>query len=143
MLQTEFQIRIDWMPAPPRIRRSRRSVSQFMRSVQLEFDLHYGRERVTPDEYALRSAECHASKLFGHYGFTRTDVEDIKADLIAYLWERSDQWDPARGAWTTFVTRVMKNRILNIIAHRNAGKRDYRCEVSFEALTSKEPGQWN
>jgi hypothetical protein len=142
MHQLEFTLKIDWLPAPPRIRRSRRACCQLIRAVQLELDLRYGRERVAPDEYAFRSAECHASKLFGHYRFTRTDVEDIKSDLIAYLWERSDQWDPARGAWTTFVTRVMKNRILNIIAHRRARKRDYRCEVSIDAITSRE-STWN
>ena len=95
------------------------------------------RERIDPDEYVFRSADCHSSKLYGHFGFTHADVDDIRADLIAYLWEHSDQWVPGRGKWSTFVTRVMKNRVINLIAHRRAKKRDYRLEVSYEALTDE------
>ena len=142
MLQLELPIWIDWRPLPPRFR-LRRHRDLCMTLIQLEFELRYGRARQEIDDYALKSAEIHASNLVGNYGYTLSDKDDIRADLLAYLWERSDQFDPSRGAWSTFVTRVMKNRILNIISHRTAGKRDYRREISMEVLQMQRETSWS
>ena len=41
-------------------------------------------------------------------------------------WRARDQFDPARGSWEGFISRVMRNHARKMIAARKAACRDYR-----------------
>ena len=67
-------------------------------------------------------------KLVGHYGFTASDEPDLQQELAMHVSTRMAKYDPSRGARSTFVDRIVQNKIASIIAHRTAQKRDARRE---------------
>ncbi len=79
------------------------------------------------DEHSRWLVRHKAEQLVGHYGFTESDVEDIEQELIIHLLLRLRSYDPSRGARTTFVESVVKNKLRNIIKdERQSGSYDYR-----------------
>jgi len=70
-----------------------------------------------------------AQTLVGRYGYTRSDLEDITQDLALHVLERLGEYDPGRGAWSTFLKRVMRNKIVHLIEYRTYQKRDFRKTV--------------
>lgn len=73
-------------------------------------------------------------KIIGRYGLNRSDEPDLQQDLAMHISVRMAQHDPSRGARSTFVDRVITNKIASIIEHRTAQKRDRRRETTLEAV---------
>ncbi len=63
-------------------------------------------------------------KLIGHYGYTRSDIDPLTEDLQTHVGEVIHKYRADRGARSTFVSRVVKNNILNRIEERKAKKRN-------------------
>ena len=75
-----------------------------------------------------------ARKLVGHYGYRTSDVEDIQQDLALHVFSRTYHHRPDLGSRETFVSTVVKNKILNLIEHRTALKRDHRRDVPADEV---------
>jgi DNA-directed RNA polymerase specialized sigma24 family protein len=82
------------------------------------------RQEITADD--LVSIRVAARGLVGKHGYTRSDFEDIVQDLALHVLERMGEYDPGRGAWSTFLKRVLHNKISHLIEYRTFQKRDYR-----------------
>lgn len=65
-------------------------------------------------------------RLKGVYGILDADRPDIEQELRIAVWQARDQFDPARGTWEGFVSRVIRNHARKIIARQRAACRDYR-----------------
>lgn len=76
------------------------------------------------DEYAVEQIRYKAWALVGTAGYTWDDVEDIEQDLMLDLLEGMGQFDETKSKRTTFIDRVISNKITNIIRDRRAAKRD-------------------
>ncbi len=85
--------------------------------------LPWRQELTSQDLLAMRLA---ARGLVGRHGYTRSDVEDIVQDLALHVLERMGKYDPGRGAWSTFLTRLIRNKVVHLIEYRTYQKRDYR-----------------
>ena len=77
-------------------------------------------------DYARKQIEYHTRRMIGRYGFTRTDEEDIAQELSIYLLEQMKNFDPARSKPQTFIQRILKHRIVDLIRYQKAGQRHYR-----------------
>lgn len=75
------------------------------------------------DEYCATSARIAARGLLGRYGIREQDVEDIQQDLVLNLLPRLQAFDPAKGAWTTFVKNAVAKATATCIRHRCAQRR--------------------
>ena len=64
--------------------------------------------------------------LVGRAGFQRQDFEDLVHDLVVALLDHRDRYDPARGAWTPFVSAVVNQTGGKLLRDRRVQKRDYR-----------------
>lgn len=74
-------------------------------------------------------------KLIGRYGFNSSDEPDLQQELAMHVSSRMAQHDPARGARSTFVDRIVRNKIASILEHRMAAKRGGRKRpVSLDAV---------
>jgi DNA-directed RNA polymerase specialized sigma24 family protein len=83
---------------------------------------------------ARRISHSKARKLVGRFGFTVHDLPDIEQELLLALVKRHCRYDPERARETTFIMRVIESKIADIIAHRQAGCRDWRqCGPSLNA----------
>ena len=69
-----------------------------------------------------------AKRLAGHCGYRTSDVEDIEQDLAMHVFQQTHRHDPERGTREKFVSKIVKNKLLNIVESRNAKKRDVRRE---------------
>lgn len=93
------------------------------------------------DAYAVQIITFKARQLVGRAGFTESDREDIEQELLLDLLQRLPRYDPERAQRSTFIARVVDNRIATIIEARKAGRRDYRlCTCSLKDLQEDEEG---
>ena len=82
------------------------------------------RQELTADD--LVSIRVAARALAGRHGYSLSDFEDIAQDLALHVIERMGEYDPGRGAWSTFLKRMLRNKISHLIEYRTFQKRDYR-----------------
>ena len=82
------------------------------------------RQELTADD--LVSIRVAARGLAGRHGYSLSDFEDIALDLALHVIERMGEYDPGRGAWSTFLKRMLRNKISHLIEYRTFQKRDYR-----------------
>jgi DNA-directed RNA polymerase specialized sigma24 family protein len=74
----------------------------------------------------------HARMLKGLFGFTEHDVPDIQQELFLEVYKRLDNFDPAVSKEITFISRVVENKVMKLIEHRQAKRRDWRkCQESL------------
>src|SRR5690606_38392175 len=93
--------------------------------------------------YAMERARFKAAELVGRYGIKRDEIEDIQQDLITDVIERLVNFDGDLASGKTFVTRLINNRIGNIVEHRRARRRDCRQEdCSLDDWARDEEGGW-
>lgn len=78
------------------------------------------------DDYATWLIEQRAGELIGQFGFTESDRKDIEQELILDLLQRWKHFNPRRAKATTFISKVVENGVVALIAHRQAERRDYR-----------------
>lgn len=78
-------------------------------------------------------------QLIGKYGFTKSDLEDVKQELALDLLERLKTFDPTRAQRHTFVAMVVEHRIAAIIEHRTAAMRDLSREAFSLNETIRDP----
>lgn len=80
-------------------------------------------------------------QLIGSYGFTISDLDDIRQELAVDLWLRLPGFDPTRASLRTFVTRVISNKIASIIEMRTSKTRNVAmCPHSLNDLVYAEDG---
>lgn len=67
-----------------------------------------------------------AYALSRQFGFSPDDREDIEQDMMLYLYEALQSYNPKKGAVSTFVDRIATHWVGMAIRTRSAIKRDYR-----------------
>ena len=91
------------------------------------------------DDYAKKTIFHKARRLAGKHGFKKADLEDLMQELALDLWERLPKYDPGKGAFATFVTRLIERKISNLIRHRCQAIRDFRREAGSLNEIHEEP----
>ena len=81
------------------------------------------------DAYALACIKHKAYQLVGQAGLTADDLEDLEQELTIHLFERLPKFDSTRGAFSTFVDRVVDHKAADILDARFAARRDCRIFV--------------
>ncbi|HNY86749.1 MAG TPA: sigma factor [Candidatus Hydrogenedentes bacterium] len=85
--------------------------------------------------YLLRSARIIAYQRGVRVGMPRAEQEDLAGDILLRVVEKRHLFNPAKGAWSTWVSRVANSTVMNALLARVAAKRDVRVVVSLEAGT--------
>ncbi len=62
------------------------------------------------DPYALQQAEIRASHLVAAFGFTRTDWDDLRQDMLLDYLKRRPRFHAGRGEHRGFIFGVIRNR---------------------------------
>jgi RNA polymerase sigma-70 factor (ECF subfamily) len=68
---------------------------------------------------AANAAHHHARRFARHRRLPRADQEDLAQDILLAIIEASPHFDPARGAWSTFVA-MLARRVIVDHARRSA-----------------------
>jgi RNA polymerase sigma-70 factor (ECF subfamily) len=83
-----------------------------------------------------------ARSLIGAGGFTSSDLDDIKQDLMIDVLCRADRFDPARGSEIQFVSTVVRHRIARIVERKKAKKRgDGITFISLDEVPESQDGE--
>jgi RNA polymerase sigma factor (sigma-70 family) len=81
---------------------------------------------------AEKTIRHRARLLTGLFGFTEHDIPDIQQELFLELYKCKGNFDPEKSKETTFITRVVESKILDLIKQRQAKCRDWRkCRQSL------------
>ena len=78
------------------------------------------------DPYAVQHIRFKARQLPGQADFGAGERKDLQQELFPHLLQRLPQYDPERARRTTFISRVVANRVSTLIESQKAGLRDYR-----------------
>lgn len=80
------------------------------------------------DAYAEVTIHHKVDALIGRYGYLEQDREDLEQDLRLWVLERLDGFVPEKVQRTTFISRVVDQRIADLIRARRRACRDRRRE---------------
>jgi len=86
--------------------------------------------------YLMRSARIIAYQRGCKVGMPRAEQEDLAGDILLRVVEKRHLFNPSKGAWSTWVSRVASSTVMNHMLARIAGKRDVRLTVSLEASST-------
>jgi DNA-directed RNA polymerase specialized sigma24 family protein len=76
---------------------------------------------------AVRALIRHkVRRLVGHYGFNRSDADDLEQELALQAHLARPHFDPSRGSTIAFYDTVMSNKVRSIVGHATAQCRDSR-----------------
>src|SRR5215472_4214675 len=74
-----------------------------------------------------------ATRLAGLYGFSRSDRDDLRQELLLDCIIRLPKFDPRRSSHSTFFRRVVRHRVSSLLDTQRAACRDYRlCRDSID-----------
>ncbi len=79
-------------------------------------------------QYVTTLIQITARKTIGKYCLTESDRDDLEQQITLEVIRRRSKFDPAKAQEKTFLARVVKHAIADIIAARKAACRDYRRE---------------
>lgn len=77
-------------------------------------------------KYVKNLIRRKAMKMTGSYGFSLSDKDDIKQELLLDLYVRLKHYDREKGDFRGFVRLLVNNKISSLIAAKKAQMRDYR-----------------
>lgn len=70
------------------------------------------------DRSCINLIQGKARRLAHHPYFSISDVEDIESELAIHLRQQSHKYDPKRGSYRTFASRILDHRTAAMIAER-------------------------
>jgi len=73
--------------------------------------------------YVRNLVRVEARKLSRMPGFRTSEAEDIEQELLMHLHRQAGEYDPERGAESTFADRIVKNRVRELARERRRLKR--------------------
>lgn len=77
-------------------------------------------------KYAIKRIHFKARQLVGTHGFTESDFEDIRQELLAHVLKRLSRFKRERADIRVFITAIVDRRIANLVRDQEAECRDHR-----------------
>ena len=75
------------------------------------------------NDFAMKTARIKAEQLHRRPEFSDCDAEDIAQELLMYLIQKADCFDPARSKVNTFINRVINSGVRELLRSRKRHKR--------------------
>ena len=94
------------------------------------------------DESIIHLIKFKSWTLVGKIGYTISDRDDIEQELAIHIVDRLKHFDPSRGKLSTFVQRVVDNKVASMIEARKTRKLDFRSHAySLDELMRNPDGE--
>lgn len=77
-----------------------------------------------------------AHRLIQHHIFPASDLPDVEQSFRLKLWQSRHAFDPSKGPWLAFATKLIQNTRKSMLRDHFAGKRDPRRVVSLDNITT-------
>lgn len=74
-------------------------------------------------EFAFKQAKFKAEQLSPRPEFADCDREDIEQELLMYLIQKADAYDPTRSKLNTFISRVLDSGVRELVRAKKRHKR--------------------
>lgn len=85
--------------------------------------------------YAKKSVDVAAAKLSRRGGIRGAELADIKAEIMLDVLQRLPKHDHTKYSYKTFVTRIVKNKVMHILRERMTQK----VQAQMRMLSLEEP----
>ena len=98
-------------------------------------------DAIVMNDYTNRLVRAKARGLCRRHDFRADECTDIEQELYLRVLERAHHFDPRRGSWKTFVSRVVQTGIASLVRER---RRQMRA-AGFQAVSIDEqaPGAFS
>lgn len=73
--------------------------------------------------FAFKQAKFKAKQLAPRLEFADCDPEDIEQELLMYLIQKADKFDPLRSQLNTFISRVLESAVRELLRAKKRQKR--------------------
>lgn len=94
-------------------------------------------------QYVMTLIEVTVHRTVGRYRLTESDRDDLKQQIAMEVVRRRAKFDGGRAQENTFLARLARNALADLIAARKASNRDYRREDgSLDAWQQDASGDW-
>lgn len=90
------------------------------------------------NSFASQLIRQKARQLVRHPGFNRSEQKDIEQELAIELVRKYRCFDPERARETTFIARVLENKVISLVRTRIAEKRDFRRDAHSLNVTVRD-----
>ena len=70
------------------------------------------------NDFAMKTARIKAEQLHRRPEFSDCDAEDIAQELLMYLIQKADCFDPTRSKVNTFINRVINSGVRELLRSR-------------------------
>jgi RNA polymerase sigma factor (sigma-70 family) len=91
------------------------------------------------DTFSINAIQSKSRRLAGQVNFALSDIDDIEVELALHLRQQLHKYNPERGGIRTFVSRILDNRIMVMIAERRTRHFNYQ-SISLDAESSQSDG---
>jgi RNA polymerase sigma factor (sigma-70 family) len=92
--------------------------------------------------FAYRFASSRATELARRCRAICLDADDVRQELLLQLWRRRSRFNPQRGGYAGFITRVIRNAAADLIAKHAAPSRGgLQIPVSLHEPTVDDEGE--
>lgn len=93
-------------------------------------------------EYARTLIRVKARQIVRRPGFSSSDSDDVEQDLFLHLLNQIQQFDPSRGSFNTFISRVVDSAVAMLVRERGRNKRAPATGVirSLEVMVDQTDG---
>jgi RNA polymerase sigma-70 factor (ECF subfamily) len=78
------------------------------------------------DPLVLTVVRVEAGRLAGRYGFSLSDRDDIRQELLLDCFVRLRRFNSAKASRRTFLYRLVRHRVATLLESQSAACRDYR-----------------
>ena len=72
--------------------------------------------------YAQTFIDCKVYQLWGRYGLSEDDLDDVRSELTLDLLKRIEKYDSTKATMSTFIQRVVSHKISNILREYSSKK---------------------
>lgn len=94
-------------------------------------------------QYIRTLIQVTVKRMISTQGFTESDREDLEQQIALEVIRRRPGYDPTKAQEKTFLARLVKHAVADIIAARKASNRDYRREGgSLDQWVKGSAGEW-
>jgi hypothetical protein len=90
-------------------------------------------------KYARTLIRVKAKQIVRRPGFSRSDQPDVEQNLVVYLLEQAQHFDPSRASLNTFIARVIDSAVAMLLRGQGRAKRNPNGEAEVQSLAEKVP----
>ena len=93
---------------------------------------------INPDVISIVRRKVH--QLIKHQYFSKDEFQDLEQELVIEFLNKRINYNPNKSSLTTYATKIIRDKAINLITHRSCQKNDYKISIRslYEPILSND-----